>query len=87
MKINYACGLLTLLLLCTTLVPLPAQADSALKWEDIDKPGTNGNVVVSPSEVSEIAIGSSGVLYVIDSANSALYRSLDGGSKLGRHNR
>jgi hypothetical protein len=79
MKIKYACGLLMLLLLCTTLVPLPAQADSALKWEDIDKPGTNYNVVVSPSEVSEIAIGSSGVLYAVDSANSALYRSLDGG--------
>jgi photosystem II stability/assembly factor-like uncharacterized protein len=80
MKIKYACGLLMLLLLCATLVPLPAQADSALKWEEIDKPGTNGNVVVSPSEVSEIAIGSSGVLYAVDSANSALYRSLDGGA-------
>ena len=79
MKIKYACGLLMLLLLCATLVAVPAQADSALKWEEIDKPGTNGNVVVSPSEVSEIAIGSSGVLYAIDSANSALYRSLDGG--------
>lgn len=79
MKIKYACGLLMLLLLCATLVPLPAQADSVLKWEEIDKPGANGNVVVSPSEVSEIAIGSSGVLYAVDSANSALYRSLDGG--------
>jgi hypothetical protein len=80
MKIKYVCGLLMLLLLCATLVAVPAQADSALKWEEIDKPGTNGNVVVSPSEVSEIAIGSSGVLYAIDSANSALYRSLDGGA-------
>jgi len=79
MKIKYACGLLVLLLLCATLVPLPAQADSALKWEEIDKPGTNGNVVVSPSEVSEIAVGSNGVLYAVDSANSAVYRSLDGG--------
>lgn len=77
MKIKLAC---TLLLLCATLAPVPAQADSALKWEEIDKPGTNGNVVVSPSEVSEIAIGSSGVLYAVDSANSALYRSLDGGA-------
>jgi photosystem II stability/assembly factor-like uncharacterized protein len=78
MKIKYACGLL-MLLLCATLAPVPAQADPALKWEDIDKPGTNGNVVVSPSEVSEIAIGGSGVLYAVDSANSAIYRSLDGG--------
>lgn len=79
MKINHICGLLAVLLLCATLVPLPVQADSALKWEEIDKPGTSGNVVVSPSEVSEIAIGSSGVLYAVDSANSAIYRSLDGG--------
>ena len=79
MKINYACGLLAVLLLCTTLVPLPVQAASALKWEEIDKPGTSGNVVVSPSEVSEIAVGSNGVLYAIDSENSGVYRSLNAG--------
>jgi photosystem II stability/assembly factor-like uncharacterized protein len=78
-KTKYACALLIVLLFCATLVPLPAQADSALKWEEIDKPGENGNVVISPSEVSEIAIGDSGVLYAVDSANSAIYRSLDGG--------
>jgi photosystem II stability/assembly factor-like uncharacterized protein len=77
MKIRCACGLL--LLLCVMLVPLPAKADSALKWQEIDKPGTSGNVVASPSEVSQIAVSSSGVLYAIDSANSGVYRSLDGG--------
>jgi hypothetical protein len=78
MKIRCACGLL--LLLCIMLVPLPAQADvTALKWVEVDKPGTSGNVVVSPSEVSEIAVGNRGVLYAIDSANSRVYRSLDGG--------
>jgi photosystem II stability/assembly factor-like uncharacterized protein len=80
MKTKYACGLLAVLLLLVCLVPLPAQAETtALKWIEVDKPGTNGNVVVSPSEVSEIAIGSNGVLYAVDSENSKIYRSLDGG--------
>jgi photosystem II stability/assembly factor-like uncharacterized protein len=80
MKTKYACGLLVVLLLLVCLVPFPVQAEvTALKWIEVDKPGDSGNVVVSPSEVSEIAIGSSGVLYAIDSENSKIYRSLDGG--------
>jgi hypothetical protein len=80
MKISYACGLLTLLLLSAWLFPSPAQADSrALEWVKIDKPGDNGNLVVTPSEVSEIAIGRDNVLYTIDSQNSKVYRSLDAG--------
>jgi photosystem II stability/assembly factor-like uncharacterized protein len=81
MKIKYACGLLAVLLLFATLVPLPAQAEpEALEWTSVDKPGKDGNLVVSPSEVSEIAIGRDNVLYAIDSSeNSKVYRSLDAG--------
>jgi len=80
MKINYACGLLAVLLLSAWLMPFPAQAGpTALEWEALDKPGVTGNIVVSPSEVSDIAVGSSGVLYAIDSENSKVYRSLDAG--------
>jgi photosystem II stability/assembly factor-like uncharacterized protein len=80
MKINYACGLLAVLLLSAALAPSLAQAGPvALKWTSVDKPGMTDNIVVSPSEVSEIAIGSNGVLYAIDSENSAVYRSLDAG--------
>jgi hypothetical protein len=80
MKTRRACGLLAVLLLCVALVPSPAQADTAaLEWTTVDKPGTSGNVVVSPSEVSEIAIGSSGVLYAVDAEYSRLYRSLNAG--------
>ena len=68
-----------LLLLPFLFSPLPTQANSALKWEEVDKPGDFDNVVVSPSEVSEIAVGSSGVLYATDGENSRVYRSLDGG--------
>jgi hypothetical protein len=69
-----------MLILSALLTPLPAQAVSqALKWTSVDKPGMTGNIVVSPSEVSEIAIGSNGVLYAIDSENSDAYRSLNGG--------
>jgi photosystem II stability/assembly factor-like uncharacterized protein len=81
MKRSYACGLLTLLLLSTWLFPLLVQADSgALEWVKIDKPGDTGNLVVTPSEVSEIAIGRDNVIYTIDTPNSKLYRSLDGGA-------
>jgi len=78
-KINRICGLLMALLLLVCLIPFPAQADSALKWIEVDKPGTSGNVVVSPSEVSEVAIGGNGVLYAVDSPNSRVYRSLNAG--------
>lgn len=80
MKIKYACGLLVVLLLSATLVPFPAQAGpTSLKWAKVHKPGQDGNTVVSPSEVSDIAVGRSGVLYAIDSENSQVYRSLDAG--------
>ena len=79
MKIKHACGLLAVLLLSAALVPCTVQAETALEWIEVDKPGLEGNVVVSPSEVSEIAIGSNGVLYALDSENSKVYRSLDAG--------
>ena len=82
MKKRYACGLLAVLLLATWLVPSSAQAGTkALEWTKVDKPGEDEdkNIVVSPSEVSEIAVGSDGVLYVTDSENSKVYRSLNAG--------
>ncbi len=80
MKIKHVCALLAVLLLSVALVPLPTQAKSAaLEWGKVHKPGQDGNVVVSPSEVSEIAVGRNGVLYIIDSENSEVYRSLNAG--------
>ena len=61
-------------MLCVLLTPFPAQADGgALEWVKIDKPGLRGNIVVSPSEVSEIAVGRRGTIYAIDSENSKVY--------------
>jgi hypothetical protein len=86
MKINYVCGLLTVLLLSASLVPSPVWAEpSALEWTSVDKPGQVGNLVVSPSEVSEIAIGLDDVIYAIDSESAPapklpkVYRSLNAG--------
>jgi len=79
MKIKHACGLLAVLLLSAALVPCTVQAETALEWIEVDKPGLEGNVVVSPSEVSGIVVGRNDVLYAIDSENSRVYRSLDAG--------
>ena len=55
------------MLLSVLLIAFPAQVEPvALEWTSVDKPGQDGNIVVSPSEVSEIAIGSNGVLYIVD---------------------
>jgi hypothetical protein len=79
MKIKYT-GLLALLLLSALLAPLHTQAASeALEWTAVGKPGDYSNLVVTPSEVSEIAIGRDSVFYVADSENAKFYRSLDGG--------
>ncbi len=81
MKIRHACGLLAVLLLSAVLVAFPAQAKpTALEWTEVDKPGLVGNVIVSPSEVSEIAVGSRGVFYATDNQSSKVYRSLNDGA-------
>ncbi|MFC2002244.1 hypothetical protein ACFLUZ_07100, partial [Chloroflexota bacterium] len=71
MKIKHTCGLLAILLLCVLLAPFPAQAgQNDLEWVEIEKPGTRGNIVVTQSEVNEIAVGRRGTIYVLDSENS-----------------
>jgi hypothetical protein len=63
------------------LAPLPVQADEhILEWATVDKPGLTGNIVVTPSEVNEIAVGSGGVIYSLDTAFSKVYKSVNGGS-------
>ena len=69
-----------MLLLFVLFAPLPTQAaPEPLEWASLDKLGLEGNIVVTPSEVSEIAIGDDGVLYAVDSENSKAYRSLNAG--------
>ncbi|MFC1978018.1 hypothetical protein ACFLWS_07145 [Chloroflexota bacterium] len=83
MKTKHACGLLVLSVLCFLLAPSPAQAEmDALKWVKTNKPGLEGNLIISPSEVSEIAVGSRGTIYALDSSenSSRVYQSLDAGA-------
>ena len=64
----------------TLMPPLPVSAQSLpLEWNPVELPGKAGFVIASPSEVSDIAIGS-GTFYALDSANSRLYRSRNGGA-------
>ena len=81
MKTKQICRLLAILWLTVLFLPFPAQADGeVLKWRVINNPGISGNVVVSPSEVNEITVGSSGAIYAIDSENDVVYQSLDNGA-------
>jgi hypothetical protein len=58
--------------------PAAAQASAVLKWAQMDKPGSLGNIVVNPSEVTDIAIGRGNLLYAVDgrdAPNGKVYRS------------
>ncbi len=72
--------LVALLLLGTALTPATAgAAQPTLEWCSINVPGKDDNTVVSPSEVSDIAVGSGGIVYAIDGEYSGVYRSDDAG--------
>lgn len=80
MKTKWSCALVPLLLLSIVFVSEPLHANTAaLEWDEVDTPGMVDNIVVSPSEVSDIAVGRNNILYAIDSENSRVYRSLDAG--------
>jgi hypothetical protein len=70
-----------LLMIFLGMTPLPVVAKTqyrGLQWTEIEKPGLDGNVVVHPSDVSDIAIGSN-VFYAIDINQARIYRSMSGG--------
>jgi len=71
--------LLPVLVLIAASPLAQAQSSAVLKWAQVDKPGTNGNIVVNPSEVSAIALGQGNILYAVDSANDRVYRSTNAG--------
>jgi len=82
------CLILLFLVLSADASSLVAMADSqVLKWTIISTPSNEGKVIVSPSEVHRIAIGSDGkTFYALDIANGeavtgrkALYKTIDGG--------
>ena len=49
-----------------------------LKWEVVEKPSIKNEIVVVPSEINRIAT-SRDIVYVVDTANSKLHRSDNGG--------
>lgn len=70
-----------IMVMLLSVIPAPVAAQAGirdLQWTNIDSPGQDGNVVVHPSDVSDIAIGNS-VFYAIDVNNPRVYRSLSGG--------
>jgi photosystem II stability/assembly factor-like uncharacterized protein len=85
MKIRYVVPLV-LIGLFVLLAPLPVEANEhILEWSTVDTPGLNGNIVVTPSEVNEIAVGSGGIIYALDTSTNAtklskVYKSINAGS-------
>jgi hypothetical protein len=86
MKIGYV-GLFALFLILTLMVPAAqaqAQTDNdSLRWVTVGTPGEANNIVVTPSEVSEIAVASDGTLYALDSSNNGtnkVYKSINDGA-------
>jgi hypothetical protein len=86
MKIKPVCGCLALAVICLLLAPSPARADAGiLEWTPVDKPAASGFIVVSPSEVSRIAVGSNSNIYALDSSENAtktsrIYHSTSAGA-------
>jgi len=75
---------LTLLLLSPGLFLLGNDSASAspdrAKWSIVDTPSEEGAVVVSPSEINALAVGSDDeTFYAIDIPNGKVYKSTDGG--------
>jgi hypothetical protein len=76
-------GLILLLFSC--LFPfagteLVSASPDKLKWSIVDTPSEEGNVVVSPSEINAIVVGSDDeTFYAIDIPHSKVYKSTDGG--------
>jgi photosystem II stability/assembly factor-like uncharacterized protein len=71
-------------LVAVTFITLPATSPSVnagtVLWSEVDTPGNLGNVIVSPSEINDLAIGIDGMtFYAVDTPNNKIYKSLDGG--------
>ncbi|MGD0856759.1 MAG: hypothetical protein ABSA18_13280, partial [Dehalococcoidia bacterium] len=67
-------------LIMTPVIADPQSYERSLQWVTIDKPGLDGNIVIHPSDVTDIALGSS-VFYANDYNHSKLYRSRNGGMR------
>jgi hypothetical protein len=77
-------ALLIVTLLLSLISPVgvkPVSADPGkLMWSIVDTPSSDRNVIVSPSEVNVIAIGSDDRAFnAVDIPNGKVYRSVDGG--------
>lgn len=78
-RLAHPTAVLCLLSVCFSIVP-PVQAFvPSLEWTGVAVPGDNDLTVVSPSEVTGIAAGRNGLVYVIDAEHGRVYRSLEYG--------
>lgn len=81
-SVPVASAVLSVILLLSLVLPIkPALAHPGkLMWSIVDTPSPENNVIVSPSEVNFIAIGSDGMtFYAVDIPNKRVLKSTDGG--------
>jgi len=72
--------LLPVMLLSAIILPSDSiSASSILQWEEVLKPGRAGNIIVTPSDISRIAVSKGNVIYAVDSINNRVYRSNNSG--------
>ena len=74
-------SLVLTILLCLTIPARSAPVSAGtMQWTVVDTPSSQGNVIVSPSEIDTIAIGCDDrTFYAIDVAYSKFYKSNDSG--------
>ncbi len=74
--------ILTLILPVLSFVISPSSVNAGrMIWSTVDTPGNAYNVVISPSEISSLAVCQDGrTIYSVNTANSRLYRSDDAGA-------
>jgi len=74
-------SLVLIILLCLTIPARSAPVSAGtMQWTVVDTPSSQGNVIVSPSEINTIAIGCDDrTFYAVDIPHGKVYKSADSG--------
>jgi photosystem II stability/assembly factor-like uncharacterized protein len=78
-RLGFVLGLLSVITILFPATPSAVNAGT-VRWSTVDTPDNQGNVIVSPSEINDLAIGIDGkTFYAVDISDNKVYKSSDGG--------